>query len=191
MDQVLEAAEVLNQGGLVIFPTDTAFGIGCRIDKPKSIERLFHIRKRPESLPTPILVDSLQMAKKYWHSPLPNIVRRMAKKYWPGGLTIVYKAKTDTTPPLVRGGGPNIGLRVPNHEVVLDIIRTLGVPILGPSANYHREKTPYTFKDINPDLLKLVDYIIPGECQTKMSSTVIDCTVKPSKVIRQGAVKIF
>lgn len=190
VDNIKEATKVLKEGGIIIFPTDTAFGIGCRIDRKDSIKRLFKIRKRPLKQATPVLVDSLDMAQKYWHSPLPDIVRHLTAKYWPGGLTIVYKCIVDKVPYLVRGGRSSLGLRMPNHEIALQLIKDVGVPILGPSANFHTEATPYEFKDINKELIHLVDYVLEGVCKVKQASTVIDCTKKPMKVLRQGALEV-
>lgn len=185
-----EAVGILNEGGIGIFPTDTAFGIGCRIDNIQAVKRLFKIRNRPEDKATPVLVDSLKTARKYWLSPLPNIVRRLAESFWPGGLTIVYAAKTGTTPLLVRGGGKNVGLRMPDHETVLNLLTRLGVPLLGPSANFHGHNTPYTFNEVDPDIIKLVDFVIPGECKSRVASTVVDCSGKIPRILRQGKVEL-
>lgn len=189
-DNIKEATKVLKEGGIIIFPTDTAFGIGCRIDRPDSIKRLFRIRKRPPHKATPVLVDSLDMAQKYWYSPLPDIVRHLTAKYWPGGLTIVYKCIVDKVPSLVRGGRSSLGLRMPDHEITLKLIKDVGVPILGPSANFHSETTPYEFKDISKELIHLVDYVLEGVCKVKQVSTVIDCTKKPMKVLRLGTIEV-
>ena len=199
-----KAIQVLNQGGIIIFSTDTAFGIGCRMDDEKAVKRLFEIRKRPESQAVPVLVDSIDMAREYvltsrggisipplrWMSDIDNDVERLMKKYWPGGLTIVLKAKISKVPILVRGGGDTIGARMPDHEIILEIIKQAGVPILGPSANFHGEQTPFNYSDLNKELVGKVDYILKGECTIKKPSTVIDCTVSPWKIVREGAIKI-
>lgn len=190
MDEIKEAILTLNRGGIVIFPTDTAFGIGCRIDKPAAVKRLFEIRKRPVSQPVPVLVDSFGMAQDYWQSPIPDIVRQLTKQYWPGGLTIIYKCNDTNVSALVCGGGTNIGLRMPDHDIPLTLIRETGVPILGPSANFHGANTPFSFKDIDRELIGLVDFVMPGATKIKISSTVVDCTVAPYKIVRQGAVKL-
>ena|SRR3989344_431063 len=187
---IKDAIKVLRDGGIVIFPTDTAFGIGCRIDDEKAIEKLFRIRQRPKDQATPVLVDSLEMAKDYL-SPIPkDVIDELIKPYWPGGLTIVLPCRIDKVPKLVRGGGKTIGVRIPDNPVILEIIKGVGVPILGPSANFHGEKTPYRFEDLDKDIVKLVDYVVFGECSVKQASTVIDCSINPWKVIRKGAIKI-
>jgi len=186
---ISRAIEVLNAGGILIFPTDTAFGVGCRTDKEKAIERLFKIRNRPFNQAVPVLVDSIEMAKEYL-LPLPKEVEDLMKKYWPGALTIVFPCKTSKVPSLVRGGGRTLGVRMPDHPVPLQLIKVLGVPILGTSANFHDAPTPYKFKDLNQDFLKLVDLVIPGECKIGLASTVIDCSEKAWKIIRQGTIKL-
>jgi L-threonylcarbamoyladenylate synthase len=187
---VQQAVKVFNQGGIVIFPTDTAFGIGCRIDNEESIKRLFEIRKRPQTQATPVLVDGLVMAQAFLQPISQEVIEKLIKPFWPGALTIVLPSKIEKVPDLARGGGDTLGVRMPNHSTALEIIKQVGVPILGPSANLHGEKTPYEFKDLDNELIKLVDFVVEGECQTKQTSTVIDCAVHPWKILRQGAIRI-
>jgi len=197
--EVSRAISILKSGGVVIFPTDTAFGIGCRIDDVEAVARVFKIRKRPPSKATPALVSGIEMAENYFRSPPPTLklrradppkIKKLMAEYWPGGLTIVYFAQVNKVPALVRGGGTTIGLRQPNHPITQQIIKGVGVPILGPSANFHGLPTPYEFTDLDPELVKLVDYVVSGECTVKQASTVIDCTQTPWKIIRQGSVKV-
>ncbi len=187
--QLQKAIEVARAGGIIIFPTDTAFGIGCRIDNREAVDRLFAIRRRPLAQPMPVLVDSETMALSFFDSP-SDVVRRLIRMYWPGGLTIIAPCKKNMMYSPIRAGGETVGLRMPDHETILQIIKGVGVPILGPSANFHGDPTPYRFEDINPELVTLVDYVVPGECTLKQASTVVDCSVDPYKIIRQGAVKI-
>lgn len=187
---IAEAITILKQGGIVIFPTDTAFGIGCRIDDEKAVARLFKIRKRPTTQAVPILVDTVKMAEKYV-LPIPkDVLDSLIEPYWPGALTIVLHCRKEAVPNLVRGGGETVGLRIPNHRIARRIIQRVGVGVLGPSANIHGEKTPYSFEDLDTKLVKLVDFVVPGKCTLKQASTVIDCTQKPWKILRHGAVDI-
>jgi L-threonylcarbamoyladenylate synthase len=188
-NQVDEAVKVLNQGGIIIFPTDTAFGIGCRVDDEKAVQRLFNIRNRPVSQAVPVLFDSVQKVKGYV-LPFDEKIQKLMNDFWPGALTIILKANIEKVPLLVRGGGETVGVRMPNHPTILEIIKQVRVPILGPSANFHGESTPYEFKDLGPKLISLVDYVVTGECSIKKASTVIDCTKTPWKVLRQGVVTV-
>lgn len=185
-----QAINIVKDGGIIIFPTDTAFGIGCRVDNQESIKRLFTLRKRPEEKATPVLVDTVKMAENYLSEPISEDVKeKLIEQYWPGALTIVLKCDQEKVPSLVRGGGDTIGVRIPNHSIPRSIVQGVGVPILGPSANFHRENTPYSFDDLNEELVSKVDYVIPGECSIKKASTVIDCTNKPWRILREGAIK--
>lgn len=188
--QIKEAVKVLNRGGIVIFPTDTTFGIGCRIDNELAIKRLFQIRKRPISQATPVLVSGLKMAQEYVLEVPKDVKEKLIDKFWPGALTIILQSRIDMVPELVRGHGTTIGVRMPNNQVIQAIIKNVGVPILGPSANFHGEKTPYGFKELNNKLVKLVDYVVSGECELKKSSTVIDCSKNLWEILRQGALRV-
>ena len=190
MNKNLEkAVEVFKSGGIVIFPTDTAFGIGCRIDDEKAIQKMFALRKRSNEKAVPVLVSSIEMAQDYVEE-IPSQVSALMKKYWPGGLTIVLKCKKEKVPNLVRGGGLTIGIRMPNHSTVRNLINQVGVPILAPSANFSGGQTPFNFSELNPELVELVDFVMPGRCSLKRASTVIDCSTQPFKIIREGAVEI-
>lgn len=207
-----EAAEILKNGGVGVFPTDTAYGIGCRIDDEKAVGRLFKLRKRSETKAVPVLVSSVDMAKKYWESTPEEVAKELVSKYWPGALTIILRCNKEKVPDLVRGGGDTLGLRMPDNEVLLKIIEEVGVPIVGTSANFAGESTPYKFEDLDQELLELVDFVLrdppikrpvlhasqprlprPGTGGqvagvAGRASTVIDCTVSPWRVLRQGKI---
>lgn len=188
-DAVAHAIDVANKGGIVIFPTDTAFGIGCRIDRQETVDRLFSLRKRPRTMAMPVLVSAASMALPYYDSP-SHIVRRLMKQYWPGALTIVARCKTDLIYSPIRGGGDTIGMRMPDHTDTRSFIEGVGVPILGTSANFHGNQTPFTLDDLDSELVRLVDYVLPGVCKRSQVSTVIDMSVHPPVILRQGAVHI-
>ncbi len=189
-DQVHQAITILKQGGIVIFPTDTAFGIGCRIDNEEAIKKLFMLRKRPETQATPVLVADVAMAQEYV-LPIPAKVKKeLLDIYWPGALTVVLPSIESKVPVLVRGGGQNLGVRMPDHQLALDLITGVGVPLIAPSANFHGEETPFAFSALNPELTKLVDYVVPGTCTVEQASTVVDCSVTPWKILRQGSISL-
>lgn len=190
MNNIEQAVKIIKEGGIVIFPTDTAFGIGCRMDDEKAVKRLFAIRKRPVSQATPVLFDSIERVKEFV-LPFDSKVEGLMIKYWPGALTIVLSCDISKVPSLVRGGGKSLGVRIPDHETVWQLVKGVGVPVLGPSANFHGEKTPYKFEELDKSLTKLVDFIVEGKTKEEnLASTVIDCTEEPWKILRQGAVKI-
>lgn len=186
---IQKAISVLTDGGIIIFPTDTAFGVGCRIDKQDAIDKLFVIRQRPKDQALPVLVKSKEQALTYYqHSS--DIVRRLMDTHWPGALTIVDLCKSDAIYSPIRGGGDTVGMRWPKHELLQHILDGVGVPVVGPSANIHGSATPYTFNDLDPEFVSHVDFVVPGVCSVGQVSTVVDCSVDPYRIIRQGAVKI-
>lgn len=187
MDHINKAVEVLNNGGVVIFPTDTAFGIGCRIDDHKAIERLFALRKRSLTQPPPVLVSSLRMAQRYGDFT-EEIIEKLVDPYWPGALTIIVPTKDRIDPLVQKDGG--VGLRVPDHQVALEIVERIDCALLGSSANFPGNPTPYKFEDLDPDLVGLVNYVVPGQTNGSEASTVINTIVSPWQILRDGAIKV-
>lgn len=187
---ITEAIEILKNGGIGIFPTDTVYGIGCRLDNEESLQRLFTIRNRPEEKAVLAVIDSIEMAQKYL-LPIPEDVRtKLIDRYWPGGLTIVLPCDTEKVPSIARGGGWTLGIRQTNHPILLEVIKSLGVPLVAPSANFAGEPTPKTFAEVDKKLLNMVDCSIDGKCGGNIASTVIDCSVTPWKILREGAVQV-
>lgn len=186
-NEMTQAIKILYSGGIIIFPTDTAFGVGCRIDNKNAIDRVFQIRNRPMTQALPILVASQEQALTYYSSP-SDIVRHLMETSWPGALTIVDYCKKNLILSPIRAGGDTVGLRWPNHPVPQALIKAVGVPMVGPSANVHGKPTPFTFDSLDPAFVKQVDFVVPGVCTVQKPSTVVDCTTDPYKVIRKGAV---
>lgn len=189
--KIEKAVKVFNNGGIVVFPTDTAIGIGCRIDDKNAIKKLFKIRKRPENKPLLILVNSIEMAEKYL-LPIPQKVKEsLIKKYWPGKLTVVMKCIPDKVMFPVRDKRNTLGVRFPDNKILLELINKIGVPIVAPSANFSGEKTPFNFQDVNKNLMEQADFVLDEKINSENDlSTIIDSTVEPWKVIRRGAVEI-
>lgn len=189
MNRIQQAASILEQGGIVIFPTDTVYGIGCRIDFANSVDRLNKLLRRPHIQPLPVLVNSQEMAEKYLQ-PLSDKIYGLMNKYWPGGLTIVYYCRTRLVSKAVRGGGNTVGVRIPDHDIPQQLIEKVKVPLVGTSANFHGAKTPCKINDLDQNLLQMVDATVVGDCKLRQASTVIDCTQEPWRILRQGVVKL-
>jgi len=179
--------EILKAGGIAIIPSDTVFIPACRIDKIDAIRKLYKIKKRPKNQPTLVLVNSISMAKKY--VKITKSANELIKKFWPGPLTIIFTAK-NSVPKNIQGKGGTLGVRYPNYSFILKIIKKVGVPILAPSANFKGKPPPKKFADLDEEFIKRVDYVFEGKCKIGQESTVVDATVIPPKVIREGAVKL-
>ncbi len=190
-ENIEKAVKVLKNKGIIIYPTDTAFGIGCVLSAKETVQKLFKLRRRSDTKAVPVLVGSPEMAKRYVGEIDNEVKERLIDRYWPGALTIVLKCNKEEVPILVRGGGETVGVRVPDNEVILEIIHQVGEGVVGCSANFAGEPTPYLFDSLDPQLVKLVDLVVPGKTKdNKITSTVIDCTVKPWRILRQGGILI-
>lgn len=181
--------EKLKKGEVGIFPTDTAFGIGCRMDQEDSVKRVYQLRNRPTEKALLALVSSFIMAEKY--VVIPDEVKiKLIDRYWPGGLTIILKCKEEEVPSTVRANGRTLAVRFPDHPVLSHIIEKVGVPIVAPSANFSGFPTPFSFDEVDRKLLSQVDFVLIGMCTIKGVSTIVDTTVEPWKIVRDGVVKL-
>lgn len=187
--EIIQAARVLNEGGLVVFPTETAFGVGCRIDRPESVRRLVDWRKRQKGKPFLVLASGFSMAKKYWQEP-SSLIETLAEKFWPGPLTLVWFCREGLVPLEVRAGGKTLAIRVPAYEPTRKLVEAVGVPILAPSANFSGQPTPFRIAEVDNQFLTGVDFFLRLPCgQWKEPSTVFDGTRSPGRILREGAIK--
>lgn len=178
-EDLAKAASILKSGGVVIFPTDTVYGIGCRYDLPKAVDRVHAIKNTPKSQSFPILVSSKGQTKGL--VKINSTAGKLIDIYWPGALTIILESKK---------GDQKIGVRLPASATTTELIKLTGTPIIGTSANIHGRGAVKTSEELDPDLTKQVDFILEGEAEGGLESTVVDATVSPPKIIRQGAVQI-
>jgi L-threonylcarbamoyladenylate synthase len=181
----LEAVSVFKKGGVVIFPTDTVWGIGAVLEKPEAISKLYEIKKRQAGKPTAVLVGSFLQAKKLGQLNFKAV--ELIKKFWPGGLTVIVKA-TSLVPMLIQGRGGTVGLRMPNHEDLLKVLNKLKLGIAAASANMAGAPAPLKKDMIDNRLKAQADYVLTGENTGLKASTVVDLTIKPIKVLREGLV---
>lgn len=188
--QLQNAINIFKNGGVVVFPTDTVYGIGCRMDNAESVKRVFSIRNRSEEKAVLLLVSSVAMAAEYVLAIPKEVKEKLIDIYWPGSVTIIFPANKEKVPDIVRAGGDTVAIRQTNHPMLLEILQAIDVPIIAPSANFSGEKTPVTFEDINPRLIENADYVLKGQTGGSVASTIIDCSVSPWQIVREGAVKI-
>lgn len=191
LDNVIkEASAILKSGGIVVFPTDTVYGIGCDLFNSQAVEKIYKAKGRAFNKPLPALVSSLDQAFMIAESP-PKAFEKLAKKFWPGALTIVVKAKA-SVPKIVTSGGDTIGIRMPNHPIALKLISEFGAPLATTSANKSGESEPTTAEEVLERIgskMDLVDLIIDGgKTISGVPSTVVDITVSTPRIIRRGGI---
>ncbi len=186
-EQVKQAAAILRDGGIVAYPTDTIYGLGADIYNDTAVKKVFTAKNRPRSMPLPVLIDSVQQLADLV-SGQTAFSRALMKRFWPGGLTIIFN-KAPKLHSLALIGGDKIGVRIPDHPVARLLIRELGRPIAGTSANLHTGKIALTAGEVRGQLGNQVDYIIDaGLCTGGKESTIVDVTVDPPFIVRQGTI---
>ena len=179
------AAAVLRAGGVVLLPTDTVYGLAVSTKVPGATARLFELKGRHRDVPIAVLVADPDQAWRLAAAPLPESALRLAARWWPGALTLVVARDAAWTVDL--GGDPaTVGLRCPDQELVRSLCRAVG-PLATTSANRHGEATPATVAGVCAQVGP-VDLVIDGGPLSGGASTVVDCTVDPVRVLREGVI---
>jgi L-threonylcarbamoyladenylate synthase len=183
---VEDAVRILRQGGLVCYPTDTVYGIGAAAGDDGAVRRLFAVKGRSPSKALPLLLaDAADAARVAEVTPL---ARTLAARFWPGALTIVMR-KAAAYRSLALGDGASVALRVPDHDLVRAIVRGLGEPMTGTSANRAGAPAPVSAAEVAFQMGEMVDLIIDGgPSRSRQESTVIDITGDIPQILREGAV---
>ncbi|MBW6468857.1 MAG: threonylcarbamoyl-AMP synthase [Coriobacteriia bacterium] len=181
------AATVLRDGGIVVFPTETVYGIGASAHSCFGPHEIFDIKVRPLEKPLPWLVED-EDALDIYGVEVPEYAHNLAKAFWPGALTLVVKA-SDVVGPDFRADDSTVALRSPDHEVVMELIQASGGPIIATSANTSGMPAPGDFADVEERILAAADVALDGgETAHRMASTVVDCTGPEPVVLREGAI---
>lgn len=157
LDNILEISEKLDKGEIILYPTDTIWGLGCDATNVQAIKKIYKIKKRSLDLPLIILVDSIAMLKEYVPNVHPRIETLLALHKRP--LTIVHP-KCQNLPQELRGKFSSIGVRVAKDPFCISLIRQLGKPIVSTSANKSQEPYPRNFGEITSEIFKEVDYVV-------------------------------
>jgi L-threonylcarbamoyladenylate synthase len=186
-ESIIEAAGVIAAGGVVALPTESFYGLAVHALDEKAVERLLSVKKRREDHPILILIPSADVLGDYVLQ-IPPVAHRLIKAFWPGGLTMVFKAKP-ILPSLVTAGTGKIGVRVPSHPVATELARAAGVAITGTSANVTGEPACTDPGELLKALGSQVDIILDGgKTAGGRGSTVLDVTVFPPVILREGMV---
>ena len=181
-----QAVQLLRDGGVVAFPTDTVYGVGADPLQPEAVRRLYRIKGRPDNKPIAILVGSIEDAARVAQN-LPTTFSRLAHRFWPGGLTLIVEARD--LPPEITAGGSTVGVRMPDHPLTLELLRGFGGPIATTSANRSGEPPATSAEEVNAQLGDRVNLIVDGgDTITRVASTVLDLSVSPPQILRHGGI---
>ncbi len=189
------AADILADGGVVAFPTETVYGLGADAANPAAVGRVFAIKGRPADHPVIVHLAGPD-AIDGWAAEVPAGARRLAERLWPGPLTLVLRRRP-RVPDVVTGGRDTVGLRVPDHPVALALLAAMhsrvggGAALAAPSANRFGHVSPTTGEHVRADLGDEVDLVLDGgPCRVGVESTIVDFTLSDPEVLRLGGTSL-
>ncbi len=186
-EAIRKAAEIIRNGGLVAFPTETVYGLGADACNPTAVARVFEVKARPSLDPMIVHVSSAEDASRYCEIPA-GAARELMKRFWPGPLTLVLPRK-ETVPPIVTAGLDTVAIRVPSHPVALALILMSERAIAAPSANLFGYVSPTEAGHVAAQLADRIDMILDGgACPVGVESTVLSLLEPRPRILRAGGV---
>lgn len=186
-DTIKKAGDILKNGGLVAFPTETVYGLGADALNEQAAKKIYAAKGRPSDNPLIIHVADME-ALAMIAETISEKAAIVAKKFWPGPLTMIFQ-KTKAVPLGTTGGLKTVAVRMPNHPIAREIIRAGGGYIAAPSANTSGRPSPTTAQHVEEDLSGKIDMIVDGgTTDIGVESTILDMTVEPPMILRPGAI---
>ncbi|MFC1891071.1 L-threonylcarbamoyladenylate synthase [Thermodesulfobacteriota bacterium] len=184
---ISRAREILSSGGIVAFPTESFYGLGVDAANEEAVKQIFKLKLRPMNQPLLLLISSADMLDNYVEE-IPDVADKLIEQFWPGGLTIVFKASKSLSPMLTASTG-KIGIRLSSHPVANALAESLGKPVTGTSANISGQPACSTAQEVFKALGDKVDLILDGgTTKGGKGSTILDVTVDPPLIIREGMI---
>ncbi|MBU3092570.1 threonylcarbamoyl-AMP synthase [Clostridium sp. CM028] len=183
-----EAGLVIAEGGLVVFPTETVYGLGANALDKIAVEKIFKAKGRPQD--NPLIVHVADFNIEYLVKEIPYIAKEIMNRYWPGPITLIFN-KSDLIPITTSAGLNTVGIRMPANLIARKLIEAAGTPIAAPSANISGRPSPTDVESCIEDLNGKIEYILGGDkSKVGLESTIVDCTCTPICILRPGAITI-
>jgi L-threonylcarbamoyladenylate synthase len=186
---VKRARFLLREGEIVAFPTDTVYGVGANAFERFAVRQIFAIKKRPADKALPVFitqVDDLNLVARH----VPSQAWRLLQELWPGALTVILP-KNPALPDIVTAGQPTVAVRIPDHPVCLELVSRVGRPLAVTSANVSGESTPETAQGVAEQLGPALPLVLDGgPSPTPIPSTIIDLSVSPPRLLREGELSL-
>ena len=181
------AAEILREGGLVAFPTETVYGLGARADEAGAVAKIFAAKGRPADHPLIVHLPAAE-AIDAWARDVPETARRLAERFWPGPLTLILRRAPGVLD-AVTGGQDTVGLRVPGNPVARGLLQAAGLGVAAPSANRFGRISPTTAEHVITELEGRVDAVVDGgPCDVGVESTIVDLSGEAPRLLRPGGI---
>ncbi len=189
-DKLEIAAKILQNGGLVVSPTETVYGLCANALNEKAVESIFWAKGRPSDNPLIVHIASLDMLRDLVLE-IPDDANKLINTFWPGPLTLIFKAKKDIIPNKTRANLDTVAIRFPANPIMLELIKISGLPLAAPSANTSGKPSPTNINRVIEDLSGKVDCIIDGgNSKIGIESTIIDVSDKRIKLLRPGFITL-
>ncbi len=186
--QIQQIAGLVRSGGVIVYPTDTIYGLGCDPFRRESIERIFSIKHRPAASPALLLVDDQAMLHDLVRE-IPPAAQKLIERHWPGPLTLVLNARRSIHPFVTPADG-SIAVRLPASDCCRRLIGACGVPLVSTSANITGESPPIRVRELQDQFSSTVDVIVDaGDLTVSLPSTVVDVREGKIVVLREGAIR--
>ncbi len=183
-----QAVDLLNNGEVVAFPTETVYGLGAIATNEWGVKKIFEAKGRPSDNPLIVHIGTNEEVSNYIEE-IPENALKLMEAFWPGPLTLIMKAKPGLLAPSVTAGLTTVGIRMPDHEVALELLRKLKKPVAAPSANRSGKPSPTKAIHVEEDLQGRIPLILDGGATgIGLESTVLDVTVNPPVILRPGGV---
>lgn len=182
--------EKVKAGSIVIYPTDTVYGVGADIFSLAGIEKIYAAKERNFTSPLIALISDRKYVEEiaYIDEENRDKVQALMENFWPGGLTIILRKK-DVVPGIMVSNGETVGVRIPNHKISMEIIESVGGIMPTTSANISGEKTPRSFEELSQVFKERVDILIDGGASPLgTESTIIDMSKNIPKILREGSI---
>jgi len=184
---ISDAQQLLRQGRVIAFPTDTVYGVGTHAFLPDAVAALYAAKGRPMSKAIPVLIARTDHVSRVARD-VPAAAWQLADKFWPGDLTIVLP-RADELPAIVTGGGDTVAVRCPHHAILLTLMNAIDAPLAATSANLSGQPPPTTARQVAAQLAGRIPLIIDGgDSPGGIPSTVVDLSTCPPRLLRTGAV---
>lgn len=188
-EDIKEAAGILKKGGLVAFPTETVYGLGCNAYSDEAVARIFSVKGRPQFNPLIVHVAFPEDAEKLVF--FSDISKVLVEHFWPGPLTIVLPRKDNNISYLVSAGLDTVAVRMPSHPIAHALLSEAGIPIAAPSANISGTLSPTSAKDVEETLGSKISMVLDGGFSAVgVESTVLDLRFSPPVLLRAGGVTV-
>ena len=186
-EQIEKGVAILRRGGIIAYPTDTVYGLGACFDVPRAVERVYGVKERPRNMPLPLLLADVSQIAEVAEAVSP-LAWLLIREFWPGGLTLVLPASA-SVPDMITAGGKTVAVRIPAHSVPVALIKGLGAPIVGTSANLSGQPSPLTADGVYAQLGDRIDFVIDGgRCPGGTESSIVDVTGEKPVILREGAI---